>query len=226
MAELPTVSVRGEAILEVLPELAVLTISVEAQGNDRRTTMDMLSQRARAVGEVVTRFEVGIERFETSRLLVYPELDHKRTERVRRYVGRNSTSISVHDFGVLSELLIAAGSIELASIDGPWWRLRPTSDVYRKARLAAADDAMNRARDYAGAFGAEIVGLVAIADQGLSRLQAPQRSGGLTMAMSAREGSAGPEFALEPGHQEVTGHVEATFTMTEPDLSVAAKPQD
>jgi uncharacterized protein len=227
MTEAPTVSVRGEAVLEVPPELAVLTISVEAQGNDRRTAMDLLAQRARAVGEVVTRFEVGLERIETSRLHVYPELDNKRTEKVRRYVGQSSTSISVHDFAVLSDLLVAAGSIDLVSIDGPWWRLRPTSAVYRQARLAAADDAMTRARDYAEAFGAQIVGLVAIADQGLSRHQAPHRaSATFALGMSAREGAPGPEFSLDPGRLEVVGQVEATFTMTEPDLSSHASRQD
>jgi uncharacterized protein YggE len=223
MTPSPTVSVRGEAVLEVQPELALLTISVEAHGSDRRAALDLLSQRARAVAELVTRFEVGIERSETSRLNVYPELDNKRTERVRRYAGRCSTSLSIHDFGVLSDLLVAASTIDLVSIDGPWWRLRTTSDVYRRARLVAASDAMARARDYAAAFGAEIVGLVEIADLGLSHQPMAHPGFGSAAAgavqFSARDGTAGPEFSLEPGRLEVVGQVEARFTLTEPDLA-------
>ena len=222
MTSSPTVSVRGEATLEVAPELAALTVTVEAHGGDRRSALELLSRRSRAVAELVTRFEVGIERSEMSRLHVYPELDSKRTEKVRRYVGRSTNHLLVHDFGVLSDLLIAATSIELVSIDGPWWQLRPTSDVFRRARLAAVEDAVARARDYAAALGAEIVALIEIADQGMSSHHAPRLSGDFplsaSLAMGAREGG-GPDFSLEPARQQVIGHVEASFLLTEPDLS-------
>ena len=168
MTTSPTVSVRGQATIMAEPELATLTISIEAQGADRQTTMDLLSRRAKAVTDLVARFSAGIERSETSRLHVYPELDRKKSEKVRRYIGRTTTSLVVHDFAVLSDLVVGAGEIDLVSVDGPWWRLRATSDVYRQARLAAAADALERARDYAAAFGAELVGLVEIADEGMS----------------------------------------------------------
>jgi hypothetical protein len=217
MTASPTVAVRGQATIEAQPELAVLTLTIEAHGHDRRSAMDLLTQRARSVADVVDRFETGLERSETSRLHVYPELDNRRTEKVRRYVGRSSTSLTVHDFGMLSDLLIAASSIDLVAIDGPWWRLRPTSDVYRQARLAAAEDAKTRARDYAEAFGARIVGLIEIADLGMSQQQAqPQPAGGALLSMAAaRDGGA--EFAFEPGHQEVVGQVEARFLLTQPE---------
>jgi uncharacterized protein len=214
----PVVAVRGEAIIEAQPELAVLTITIEAHGHDRRSAMDLLTQRARAVADVVERFSIGIERSETSRLHVYPELDNRRTEKVRRYVGRSSTSLTVHDFGVLSDLLVVVSSIDLISIDGPWWRLRPTSDVYRRARLAAAEDAKTRARDYADAFGATIVGLIEVADLGMSEQHVqPQRSARFAAMAAAREGASGADFAIEPAHQEVVGQVEARFLLTQPE---------
>ncbi len=216
----PTVSVRGEATIMVEPELATLTITIEAQGSDKQTTLDLLSRRAQAVADLVGRFASGVERSETSRLHVYPELDGKKTEKVRRYVGRTSTSLVVHDFAVLSDLVVGAGGIDLVSVDGPWWRLRADSDVYRQARLAAAADALTRARDYAAAFGAELAGLVEIADQGMSHSQeAPMQAFAARAKMS--RGGMGEEasFDLEPGQQQVTGQVEARFLLTQPDLS-------
>ncbi len=103
-----TVSVRGEAILDAEPELAVVTIAAEARGGDHSTALSLLSERVKAVSDVVTRYAAGIERSETSRLTVYPELAHKKTEKVRRYVGHCTLSLTVHDFGVLSDLLVAA----------------------------------------------------------------------------------------------------------------------
>lgn len=222
MTTSPTVSVRGEATIAADPELATLTITVEAQAGDHQAAMDLLSRRAQAVSDLVTRFAAGIEQSETSRLHVYPELDHKKTEKVRRYVGRTSTSLVVHDFAVLSDLIVSAGSIDLVSVDGPWWRLRRDSDVYRQARLAAAADALTRARDYAAAFGAELVGLVEIADEGMSHQHEPPMPMARFSRMSAEMSAQGADdssFDLQPGRQQVIGQVEARFLLTQPDLS-------
>ena len=127
----------------------------------------------------------------------------------------------MHDFAVLSDLIIALAAIEMVSIDGPWWGLRPDSEVYRMARLAAAEDALVRARDYAEAFGAEIAGLVEIADQGMSaRHERPMRASARFAASSGWEGQADERgFDLEPERQQVVGSVEARFLLTRADLS-------
>lgn len=213
---------RGEAVLDVEPELATVSIRVEAQAGDQPTAMELLTARSRAVSDVVARFASGVERSETSRLHVYADLRHKKTEKVRRYAGSVSTSVTVHDFAVLSDLLVAASAIELASVDGPYWRLRPTSPVYREARVAAAADALNRARDYAAAYGAEVLSLVEIADEGMS-YEEPQP---MVMSMASRAvGSFGPEtlddgFDLSPARQHVSGRVEARFSLSRPDLAL------
>lgn len=220
---------RGEAVIEAEPELATLVITVEAQGPDRQATMDALLQRARAVTELVERFAEGVERSETSRLHVYPELERKKTEKVRRYVGSTTITLMVHDFAVLSDLVISASAIELATVDGPWWRLRPDSPVYRSARIAAAADALTRARDYAQAYGAQVVGLVEIADEGMAHQQQPPVSplsfGVRAMESSGREMADG-SFDLAPASQQVTGHVEARFELTRPDLASAVPEAD
>lgn len=225
---LPTVSVSGEAVILAEPELATVTITVAAHGSDRQTAVDLLSRRAQAVTDLVTRLSAGIERTETSRVQIYPELEGKKAEKVRRYVGRTSTTLVVHDFAVLSDLVVGAGQIDLASVDGPWWQLRLDSPVYRQARLAAAADALTRARDYAAAFGAELVGLVEIADQGMSHSGDVQRQGVPLSYSPMAARAAMPEsasFDLEPGQQQVTGHVEARFLLSQPDLSTSSTSQ-
>jgi uncharacterized protein len=218
----PTVSVHGQSTIRAEPELATLTISIDAQASGRQETLDLLSRRTKAVADLVARHRAGIERVETSRLHVYPELDGKKTEKVRRYIGRATTTLLVHDFAVISDLVVGCGGIDLVTVDGPWWQLRPDSDVYRRARLAAAGDALERARDYAAAFGAELVGLVEIADHGMSHSEsAGVRAPGWVHQSMARAVAEDTSFDLEPGQQEVTGQVEARFLLTQPDLSTS-----
>ncbi|MGH3472969.1 MAG: SIMPL domain-containing protein, partial [Nocardioidaceae bacterium] len=194
---------------------AGITVSVGAHGNDYRSTLELLSRRANAVAQQLASFESGIERTETARLNVYPEFDQKKTEKVRHYIGYTTTSVSVHDFSVLSDLVVSTSSIDLVTINGPWWRLRTDSDVYRRARLAAADDALRRARDYAAAFGARITGLIEIADEGMA--QQDRRPMNMAMAGATRA-DEGLSFDFQPQVQRVGGGVEARFTLSEPEF--------
>jgi uncharacterized protein YggE len=218
MTTVPIVSVRGEVTIEADPELAVVSIGVVARGPDYRQTLDLLSQRSRAVVDIVARYTIGIEKSETTGLHVYPELTDSKTERVRRYAGQATTSVTVNDFAVLSELIVATRDVELVQINGPWWQLRPNSEVYRTARLAAAKDAVVRAREYAEAFGVQLTGLLEIADQGMSGSH-PIMAKGIGLSFAGAEVHDGASLDLQPARQQVTGQVEARFTITQPDLA-------
>ena len=213
-------SVRGEAVIEAEPELATLHIRVEAQAADQQTALALLTERQRTVSDLVKRFAPGIERSETTGMHVYPELRDKKNEKVRRYAGSADTTVLVHDFGIVSDLLVAASAVELTSVRGPYWQLRPTSPVFREARIAAAADALTRARDYAAAYGAEVLDLVQIADEGLSYERPPRpfhaAGQGQRVLLAAAVGEE--SIDLQPAKQQVTGRLEARFTLTQPDL--------
>src|SRR6266496_398216 len=109
----------------------------------------------------------------------------------------------------------------LVTVAGPWWALRPDSPVYRDARLAAARDAMVRAREYAEAFGGGVAGLIEAADAGLltsageqgPHFRATAAGGAASFALRAAQA----ELDFEPARQTVTAQVEARFAMTVPD---------
>ncbi|HEY2044502.1 MAG TPA: SIMPL domain-containing protein [Jatrophihabitans sp.] len=215
----PFVSVRGEAIVQAAPDLAQLSITVTAQDSDRARTVSVLADRAATVQALLDQYAAGIEKSQTSQLSVYPEVKGGRGERVRRYTGTVTHSVTVKDFDVLSDLIVAVNEIELAQISGPWWQLRSDSPVYRQARLAAVTDAKQRAREYAAAFGAEIIGLVEVSDLGMSSSGAPVQMSMAAMARPAGQWQDDVAFDLQPAQQDVHGQVEARFTMSQPDLS-------
>ena len=218
----PVISVRGEATLEVEPEVAIVNVTIEARDRDRRTVLDRLASRNQQVTDLIARHGEAVEKLESGPASISPDIrDKKRpSERVAGYLGRASLRITVRDFTVLGELVTSLSDEDLVTIAGPWWALRPDSPVYREARLAAARDAMVRAREYAEAFGGGIAGLVEAADAGL--LTSPGEPsphfaagiGGRTAAFSGRPSQV--ELDFEPARQTVTAQVEARFTMTVP----------
>ena len=216
----PVISVRGEAVLEAEPEIAVVEVTIQARDRDRQTVLARLATRSQHVTALINGHGEAVEKLESGPASVRPDLGGKKAgERVTGYLGQASVRITVRDFTVLGELVAGLADEDLVTVAGPWWALRPDSPVYREARLAAARDAVVRAREYAGAFGGGLGELIEAADAGL--LTAPGGHGPHFPAMTARAGAlrGGPpqaELEFEPARQTVTAQVEARFAMTAP----------
>ncbi|MFE2288378.1 SIMPL domain-containing protein [Streptomyces sp. NPDC059443] len=221
--EVPRVAVRGEATLEVDPEIARIGITVSARGTDRRTALEDLTRRNNAVLDLVKSYGDPVEKLETGAFSITPELTrHGRGERIRAYHGRVHLTAELNDFTTLGELTTRLADLELTQVDGPWWALRPTSPAHGEARRQAVLEAVQRAREYAAALGANLAALVELADLGAENAPAPFRAGApgagmRTMAFSATEDTA-PALDLEPQRQTVYAQVNARFTMTPPQL--------
>jgi hypothetical protein len=217
----PVVSVRGDATLDVPPEIARLQVAVVADARDRRAALESLSGRNDEALALVKSYGEAIERVETTGLSVYPVLhsrdSKRREEKVRFYHGVVRTMVTVADFAVLGELAARLADMEMTDVEGPWWGLRRRSPVYRQARAEAAREAVTRASEYAEAVGGTVTALLELADTGLSEGAAPRPHAMFAVTKSAATAPEGPPpLDLEPAVQTVQAEVEARFTMTQP----------
>ena len=213
------ISVKGEASLEVEPEIAIVEITIEARDRDRRTVLSRLASRSQHVTGLIKSHGEAVEKLESGPASVYPDIkDKKGSERVAGYLGATSMRITIRDFTILGELVTSVSDEDLVTVAGPWWALRPDSPVYRDARLAAARDAMVRAREYAEAFGGGVAGLIEAADAGLltSAGENGPRFRATAVGRGLRKASPEAELDFEPARQTVTAQVEARFAMTVP----------
>jgi uncharacterized protein YggE len=209
----PQVSVRGEALVVVEPEVADLGVTVRVQARDRETALERCRDRQDEVSAVVRAAGDAVETAETTGVAVYAE---------PRRSGRGDPVATVHTrltvgrLDAVGELVVALGRIDDVEVTGPSWGLRPDSPAHERVRLAAIADAVRRARSYAAAFGAELTGLLQIADPGAS-------GGGFRVAREATAmafDAAGLQLDLTPARQEVHGTVEVRFAMSTPDQEV------
>ena len=216
------VTVRGEARIEAEPEIAVLGVTIAVRDKDRARAVKLLAERTSDLNEMITGSGDGVERIESKPVRVQPIFKDAKVRAAIGFFAQGGFSVTISDFTVLGELVAALGAEDLVTLDGPWWQLRPDSPVYRDVRLAAAKDSIQRARDYAQAYGGRILSLAQVADTGLLDSE-PQRGGGWygpAQMLSARSAAADepPEIDLIPAVQPVYAQVEARFLMTSPDL--------
>jgi uncharacterized protein YggE len=219
----PRIAVRGEARLEVDPEIARIGITVAARGRDRRSALDDLTRRNAGVLDLVKSYGDAVERLETGAFSITPELiKHGRGERVRTYHGTVHVTAELTDFTALGELTTRLADLELTRVDGPWWALRPDSPAHREARKKAVREAVQRAREYAEALGTTLSALVELADIGAENApppypQAPGRARSAVYGGAAENAPAAP-LDLEPQRQRVHAQINARFTMVPPEL--------
>jgi uncharacterized protein len=224
MTDAPVISVRGEAVLEVEPEIARLSVHVQAKDDDRRKALDQLVEQNQRCLDLIKSYGEAVEKLETGGLLITPVLRYRRRAGdIQYYQGTAWIKITVSDFGVLGELVTRLGDLERTSVNGPDWALRQHSEVYRTATRQAAQEAVDRARGYAEALGCRLTGLVELADEGLTRhgSRGVYDAGTMTVGAlgAAAPGAAAPEaITLEPEAQIVRAAVEARFTTTTPEL--------
>ncbi|PSK73245.1 hypothetical protein C6W96_07395 [Streptomyces sp. CS149] len=219
----PRATVRGEAHLEVDPEIARITVTLTARNTDRRTTLDDLNRRNTTTLDLIKSYGDAVEKLETGTLTIRPELArHGRGERIRAYHGSIQLTVTLSDFTVLGELVARLADQELTRVDGPWWALRPTSPHHAAARRQAVQEALQRAREYAEALDTRIDALLELSDTGTigGATFATATYGGAGLMRSARaEGAAdAAPIDLEPVRQNVDAQVEAAFTLIPPNL--------
>lgn len=223
--ETSRLAVRGEAVLEVDPEIAHLWVTVSSRDPDRGRALRLLNERAVAIDEVLAAFTDTVERVETAQVAVSPQLKNaaKANERVSGYVATVQRSVTVAHFDRLGELVARLADQDLTRVTGPEWALRPASTAHRSARVEAARDAVRQARDYAQALGTELLDLVELADSELLSDQSRRRGvAAMTAGLSRFGAEPAPDeltFDLTPAKQTVHASVDARFTVAGPDLN-------
>lgn len=207
----PTVTVRGEALLVVAPEIAELGVTVRVRARDRETALERVRARQDEVTAAVRAAGDAVETAETTRVAVYP--GSRGDGGPGDPVASQHTRIVVGRLDAVGDLLVALGRLDDVEVSGPSWGLRSDSPAYEQARLAAVTDAVRRARTYAAAFGAELTALLEVSDAGMS--------GGLRVAGAmetvALSVPGGLHLDLTPARSEVHGAVEVRFAMSAPD---------
>ncbi|SDK10108.1 SIMPL domain-containing protein [Streptomyces indicus] len=220
----PRVAVTGEARLEVDPEVARIHVTVTSRDRERRQALDDLTRRNAAVLDLIKGYGDAVETLETGALSIRPEFTSKgRGENIRAYHGHVHLTAVLGDFTALGELVTRLADLDLTSVDGPWWELRPDSPVHGEARSQAVREAVQRAREYAAALDTRLAALVELADLGAENAAPYAREPKMMHARAvAFDGGMEAEGAapldLEPRRQTVYAMVNARFTMHPPQL--------
>lgn len=121
----PIIAVRGEAVLEIEPEVARIEVSIAARGPDRAAAITALTDRDADVSLILGDFDEIIEKSESSGVRLSPPQVSQNGESSGHGVIHHA--VTVVSFDRLAELMGQLAADDLTEAGGPWWDLRPAS---------------------------------------------------------------------------------------------------
>jgi uncharacterized protein len=203
----PVVSVIGEAVLRAEPDEAVVLVTLSALADTPGPALDDVAHRSGSLVALLDELSILPADRSTTGVTVQEDFDH--THEGRRSLGHRAAStiaVRLTDVELIGQLVTRVTTELDARVDGPRWQIAAQNPIRLEAARQAAADGRRKAQAYAEGVGAQLGGLVGLAEPEAARM-IRRRSSGWTAAAAAHD------MPVEPGEQEVTATIEVTFAL-------------
>lgn len=165
----PRITVTGEGEAAAVPDMAVVTLGVTAQGAEAGMAMDEASEVAEAILARLDGLGIAARDRQTSDLSLMPVWSDERGGEGRRITGyeaNNRLTVRVRNLSQLGDVLEAVLQDGANRLSGLTFGLQEPGPVMDEARRDAVADAMSKARVLAEAAGVTLGPVVSISEQG------------------------------------------------------------
>jgi uncharacterized protein YggE len=203
-----TVSVNGEGIVTVVPDMATITVGVVTQADVAADALVANTDVMHALSQVLDDFAVAGRDRQTRNFNISPQYRRDRNQpgppEIESYRVSNQLAIRVRDLdqlGILLDALVKSGS---NSVTGIQFGNSDQNERMDEARKLAVADARRRAAIYADAAGVGLGKVLSISEAGAATPRPMLRT-----AMMA-EAAAVPVAA---GENEIRAMVQVVFAL-------------
>lgn len=207
--ETPHITVSGQGEVQVVPDMATVSLGVEVQEADAATANRLASERMREVLRVLTRAGVADADVQTSGLALSPVYDRRtdvnRAPRLVGFEASNIVRVTVRDLTQLGPILDSVIRDGANSFRGVSFDVADAQAAEDEARRAAVADAVAKASVFAEAAGVSLGTILTLTEGGMSMPQ-PE------FAMRAMADSGVP---VAPGSLTIGASVTVTFALVQ-----------
>ncbi|WP_324276485.1 SIMPL domain-containing protein [Blastococcus brunescens] len=121
----PQVVVRGEAVLQVEPELADVWVTVRVRARDRQTALERCQAAQERVSAAARAAGDAVESVETTAVSVHLEIRDRRAP--GEPVATVSTRLTVVRLDAVGDLVVTLGRLDDVDVSGPPGGCGPTA---------------------------------------------------------------------------------------------------
>jgi uncharacterized protein YggE len=203
----PLVITTGEAMLQRVPDRALVQIAAEARAATPREAQTQNAKAMTAVRERLKGLGIADAAIETRALDLQPEFDYVNgRQRLRGYVARNVIEVRLDDVARVGEVLDASVAAGATSVHDVRFDLKDREAVEREALRLAVADALARAQAAVAGAGRTLDRVVSIEEHRADVVPPPRP----LVAMRAEVAQAAPQTPVAPGQIEIRASVTLT----------------
>ena len=209
--EEPVVIVNGEAVVNVVPDRAWITISAESRAGNPRDAQRRNVELMAPVLDKLRAAGLPPDAIRTAGYDLQQEFEFVNNRRVSRgYVARNTVEVRVDAVDRVGEILEVAVGTGATSVGGLRFDLKDRAKHEREALRLAVADARGRAEAAATGAGRGIDRIVRISEQGVS---VPEPVAMRTFGMKAEAAQVADAPVISVGQIEIRAHVTLTASL-------------
>lgn len=205
--DLPVVTVRGEGVVRMAPDRALVRVGAESRSRDPKEAQNTNAAAMSAVLQKITATGVPKDAIRTLVVSLQQEYDFTGGRQTPRgYLARNVVEVRVDDLAKLGEVLDAGVSSGATSIQGLQFDIKERTKFEREALTRAVADATARA-DAAASGARKTVDRVIRIDE---TMQGPIMRPQAEFRMAAEAVGAPPVTPVAEGEIEIRAMVTLT----------------
>lgn len=193
-------TVTGEGKATAAPDIATVSVGVQAQGSSVKGVQNQLNTAVNAVSAAVKKAGVDAKDIQTSNYSINPMYDYSgRTQRITGYQASSNLTITVRAIDNANGVIDAATQAGATDVGGISFDVDDKTKVQNQARELAVADAKRKAEDAARIAGFRLGNIVSYSENfgGVPRpyLMAAKAEGAPDSSVATQ---------VEPGSSEIT----------------------
>ena len=159
---IPMINVSGEGKINVVPDQASISISIESKGSKAAEVKKDNDIKTAAVLKIIQKLNIAKEDFQTQRVALNPNYDYEKKK--YNYIATQTINVLLKDISKYDELmegLIDAGTNRIDNVEFKSSKLK---QLQSDARKLAIQDAKAKAMDFVSVLGQKVGKAMQISD--------------------------------------------------------------
>lgn len=208
--QIPQISVSGEGIIKIVPDEAMIIVSVETLAKESKEAKVLNDEVMDKVLKLVKKKGILPSDFQTQRMSLNQNYDYNTKK--KNYVANQTISIHLKDLSKYDDLMLELVDAGINRIQGVEFKSSKIKELEKQARKDALLDAKAKAEDYISVLENQKVGkALLISDNSQTNYPQPIYTGMMkTMEMGS---DAMPRETLAIGEIEIISRVSVTFLL-------------
>lgn len=207
--QVPQISVTGEGKIKVIPDEAMITVSIESTSKDATEAKKENDIIADKILKLIKQKDIESKDFQSQRISLNKKYDY--STKKNNYVANQTISIHLKDLSKYEDLMMALVETGINGIQGVEFISSKIKDLEKQARKQALLNALSKADDYVSVLKGQKVGKALLINDN-SQTYYPQTQYKAVRAI-AMESDMSQKETIAIGEIEIIATVSAIFAL-------------